>query len=276
MGRMWLELPNHLRPFPRLGSKEAHHVDICHLASADKRLLANRVGPELVERYGVMPYYSVASIKDAARKLGFPEAWDGWALSLYASPSDFAAYHAQTGEDCDYAAMHAAMLDATAEEAERAGVVQQTVADGGNERLPHGLVAIGGADVGHAVVAHPGAKGVEAGSAGHAPEPRKSFDERWGMVNRAFFILTVVYCLVAWATGHFVGPRDVPPPHDVGVVVFLTCASFFARGMYSGRVRVRGKDCHRKDDPLNYWIMMGFIGLYGVLFLLFSLFGHRA
>jgi hypothetical protein len=251
-------------------------VDICPLASADKRLLASRVGRELVERYGTTPHYSVASIKDAARKLGFPEAWDGWALSLYASPADFAAYHAQTGEDCDYAAMHAAMLDATAGEAEQVGVVQQSVAQGGEQRLPHGLVAIGGADAGHAVVGHAHAKGAEAGSAGRAREPRKSLDERWGMVNRAFFILTVVYCLVAWLAGHFVGQRGVPPPHDVGVVVFLTAMSFFARGMYSGRVRVRGKDCYRKDDPLNYWIMMGFIGLYGVLFLLFSLFGHRA
>lgn len=46
------------------------------------------------------------------RRCRFPDVWDCWALSLYASREDFDAWHAQTGEVCEYATMHSEMLDA--------------------------------------------------------------------------------------------------------------------------------------------------------------------
>lgn len=89
-------------------------MDICRLATIDKRQLAIRVGGELEQRHGKKARYAVHDIKEAARRLSFPVAWDCWALSLYASPQDFFDYHARTGEQCDYASMHESMVEALA------------------------------------------------------------------------------------------------------------------------------------------------------------------
>lgn len=89
-------------------------MDICAIAAVDKRLLAKKVGDDLVQRHGRRPYHAVVDIKAAARRMRFPDAWDCWALSLYASPQDFADYHRQTGERCDYRSMHDSMAEALA------------------------------------------------------------------------------------------------------------------------------------------------------------------
>ena len=89
-------------------------MDICGLAAIDKRLLGRKVGADLAKRHGSKPHYAVRDIKAAARRCNFPDAWDCWALSLYASPHDFADYHQRTGERCDYASMHESMVDAVA------------------------------------------------------------------------------------------------------------------------------------------------------------------
>ena len=84
----------------------------CAIAPHDKRLLAQRVGKRLVTLYGKRPSYSPPLVKAAMRRCDFPDVWDCWALSLFSSPGEFAAYHAATGEVCDFAGMHADMLSA--------------------------------------------------------------------------------------------------------------------------------------------------------------------
>ncbi|MGN6520957.1 MAG: hypothetical protein ACTHK2_16190 [Dokdonella sp.] len=90
-------------------------MDICSIAVVDKRLLAMKIGNALAERHGRKRHHAVADIRAAARRMHFPEAWDCWALALYASAQDFAGYHLQTGERCDYHAMHDSMVAALAD-----------------------------------------------------------------------------------------------------------------------------------------------------------------
>lgn len=82
----------------------------CAIAPDDKRRLARAVGKHLVGTYGKRRAYPPAVIRATMRRLAFPDGWDCWALSLFASADDFASYHASSGEVCDYASMHAAML----------------------------------------------------------------------------------------------------------------------------------------------------------------------
>lgn len=84
----------------------------CSIAPGDKRQVAQRVGRHLVGLYGKRRAYSPPLVKAAMRRCNLPDAWDCWALSLFASPDDFVAYHRQIGEACDYGAMHAEMLGA--------------------------------------------------------------------------------------------------------------------------------------------------------------------
>ena len=84
----------------------------CAIAPNDKRLLARRVGGHLAGLYGKRRSYSPALIKAAMRRCEFPDAWDCWALSLFASRDDFVDHHTRIGEACDYASMHTDMLAA--------------------------------------------------------------------------------------------------------------------------------------------------------------------
>lgn len=92
-------------------------MDICVLAAVDKRFLARKVGDDLAKRHGRQAQYAVQDIKASVRRLNFPDAWDCWALSLYASPQDFVDYHVRTGEQCGHAAMRASMMEAVAADA---------------------------------------------------------------------------------------------------------------------------------------------------------------
>jgi hypothetical protein len=89
-------------------------MDICALPTVDKRLLAKKVGNDLVKHHGKKRHYTVEEIKAAARRQNFPDTWDCWAMSLYSSPQDFAEHHARTGEHCDFQAMHNSMAEAVA------------------------------------------------------------------------------------------------------------------------------------------------------------------
>ena len=82
----------------------------CTIALGDKRTVARKVGKQLTTLYGRRQHYSPQLVKAAMRRCDFPDLWDCWALSLFSSPSDFAAYHATLGEVCDYSTMHADML----------------------------------------------------------------------------------------------------------------------------------------------------------------------
>jgi hypothetical protein len=84
----------------------------CAIALNDKRTLARNVGKHLTARYGKRTHYSPTLVKVTMRRLNYPDVWDCWALSLFASRDDFAAYHASLGEVCDYASMNTDMLSA--------------------------------------------------------------------------------------------------------------------------------------------------------------------
>jgi len=104
-------------------------MDICALPQVDKRLLAKKVGNDLVKKHGKKPHYSITEIKAAARRQNFPEGWDCWALSLYSSPQDFAEHHRRTGETCDYQAMHDSMAEAVSTDRSLADAVSSDHSD---------------------------------------------------------------------------------------------------------------------------------------------------
>jgi len=87
-------------------------VTACTIAPSDQRTLAQNVGKSLLALYGQRKSYAPALIKSAMRKQRYPTSWDCWALSVFASQTDFDTYHAAISESCDYAAMRGAMLDA--------------------------------------------------------------------------------------------------------------------------------------------------------------------
>lgn len=82
----------------------------CHVEPQQKRKLVSDVGQELVRRRGKKRYYATDEIADAALSLGYGADMYCWAIAFYATPDDFAALHAATGEACDYAVMKASLL----------------------------------------------------------------------------------------------------------------------------------------------------------------------
>jgi hypothetical protein len=82
----------------------------CHIEPKDKKALVGRVGQELVRRHGKKKYYKPDQIREAAVSQGFPVDIHCWAYCFFATPNDFAALHAATGEACDYVAMKASLL----------------------------------------------------------------------------------------------------------------------------------------------------------------------
>ena len=101
----------------------------CATAPSDKRAIAQNVGKYLVGLYGQRKSYAPALIKSGMRKQKYPQAWDCWALSLFASRADFDAYHAAIGEPCDFNAMRGAMLDAVRPAAPSTDLSTGTAAD---------------------------------------------------------------------------------------------------------------------------------------------------
>lgn len=87
----------------------------CAIEPQDKRRLGRRVGRDLQRRYGRKSHYAPAEIRSSMRRLEYPYTWDCWALSLYASPFDFDAFHRARNEVCDYQGMHAAMASCLGE-----------------------------------------------------------------------------------------------------------------------------------------------------------------
>ena len=83
---------------------------MCHVEPQEKRAFVGAVGKELVRRHGKKKYYRTQEISDAALALCYPVDIHCWALAFFATPSDFAALHAATGEACDYAVMRASLL----------------------------------------------------------------------------------------------------------------------------------------------------------------------
>lgn len=82
----------------------------CHIEPKDKKALVGDVGQELVRRHGKKKYYKPDEIRGAAVSQGYPVDVHCWAMCCFATPDDFAAIHAATGEVCDYAAMKASLL----------------------------------------------------------------------------------------------------------------------------------------------------------------------
>ena len=84
----------------------------CPPAPKDKKAYVTELGKILVKDYGKKKYYKPEEVKKANRKTPWYDIADFgcWGMSVYTSHSDFDAYHAQTGEACDYVAMKSEMI----------------------------------------------------------------------------------------------------------------------------------------------------------------------
>ncbi len=87
-------------------------MGICALPITDKKLLANKVGQDLVRTHGKRKHYSVEQVKAACRRQNTPGDWDCWALTLYVQHNDFVDHHVSIGESCDYVSMNGKMVNA--------------------------------------------------------------------------------------------------------------------------------------------------------------------
>lgn len=81
------------------------------LSSADKRLVARRVGRDLLKNYGRKRSYTVPEVRKAAQRQEISIDWHCWAYALYTDRSTFDDYHRQIGEGCEYESMHQSMMD---------------------------------------------------------------------------------------------------------------------------------------------------------------------
>lgn len=83
----------------------------CAPTSADKRLIARRVGRDLIKHYSKKKSYTIAEVKRAAQRQNLSVDWYCWAYAMYTDRVTFDAYHRQIGETCDYVAMHRSMME---------------------------------------------------------------------------------------------------------------------------------------------------------------------
>src|SRR4030095_617662 len=66
-----------------------------------------RLGPYLEQHFGWGVNYTPKEVRSGASALGLSLSDLCYAYAMFCTPGDFAAHHAETGEHCDYAAMHA-------------------------------------------------------------------------------------------------------------------------------------------------------------------------
>ena len=83
----------------------------CAPTSADKRLIARRVGRDLIEHHGKKKSYTVPEVRKAALRQALSIDWHCWAYALYTDRIAFDAHHREIGETCEYTVMHKSMMD---------------------------------------------------------------------------------------------------------------------------------------------------------------------
>ncbi len=74
-------------------------------------MMIDRVGRELTAKHGKQKSYTPPQIQSAASNVGYPIDVHCWAMCVFMSQSDFAAYHDSIGESCNYDLMRGTMLD---------------------------------------------------------------------------------------------------------------------------------------------------------------------
>lgn len=85
---------------------------VCSPAPVSKRKYISDLGKILVKDYGKKKYYKPEEVKKAHKKSTWRDLdFSCWGMCTYSSHHDFDEYHAQTGENCDYTAMKAEMLE---------------------------------------------------------------------------------------------------------------------------------------------------------------------
>jgi len=84
----------------------------CTSSPSNKREYITDLGEILIKDNGKKKFYKPEEIKEAHKKSKWYHYIDFscWGMSIYSSHSDFDAYHAKTGEVCDYAEMKTEML----------------------------------------------------------------------------------------------------------------------------------------------------------------------
>jgi hypothetical protein len=84
----------------------------CPPAPTDKRKYISDIGKILVQDYGRKEYYKPTEVKKAHHKSQWSNFdFSCWGMSTFSSHSDFDNYHREIGENCDYTAMKAEMLE---------------------------------------------------------------------------------------------------------------------------------------------------------------------
>ncbi len=71
------------------------------------RSYRKRLGPYLEQHFGWRANYTPKEVRSGASALGLSTTDLCYGYAMFCTPSDFAAHHAETGEHCDYATMHA-------------------------------------------------------------------------------------------------------------------------------------------------------------------------
>src|SRR5689334_4352109 len=72
------------------------------------RSYRNKLGPYLEKQFGWRVNYTPKEVRSGASALGLSiDELLCFAYAMFCTRGDFAAHHAETGEHCDYATMHA-------------------------------------------------------------------------------------------------------------------------------------------------------------------------
>jgi hypothetical protein len=69
------------------------------------RSYRKRLGPYLEQHFGWRANYTPKEVRSGASALGLSTVDICYAYAMFCTPTDFAAYHAEIGEHCDYASM---------------------------------------------------------------------------------------------------------------------------------------------------------------------------
>ena len=82
----------------------------CGIEPTDKKAFGIAVYKYLRETHGEKDYYQVSEIEDAVAMLGYPEAWECWALVAFMLPANAGEYFRSKGIPMDILDMKRAFI----------------------------------------------------------------------------------------------------------------------------------------------------------------------
>ncbi len=82
------------------------------ISETNKIALFTQVNHDLSKHYGKQKFYKQEQVKQSCQRQNIDIDWHCWAYCVFLTHGDFDAYHATTGESCDYASMRESMVSA--------------------------------------------------------------------------------------------------------------------------------------------------------------------